>query len=47
MVLLTKSLNSLPEKFHGLTNVEKRYRQRYLDLIVTRRAVKHFGKGAG
>jgi lysyl-tRNA synthetase, class II len=34
IVLLTKSLNSLPEKFHGLTNVEKRYRQRYLDLIV-------------
>ena len=32
--LLVKSLNSLPEKFHGLTNVEKRYRQRYLDLIV-------------
>ncbi len=34
IVLLTKSLNSLPEKFHGLTNVEKRYRQRYLDLIM-------------
>jgi len=32
--LLTKALCSLPEKFHGLTNLEKRYRQRYLDLIV-------------
>lgn len=32
--LLTKSLLPLPEKFHGLTDTEKRYRQRYLDLIV-------------
>jgi lysyl-tRNA synthetase class 2 len=32
--LLTKSLLPLPEKFHGLTDVETRYRQRYLDLIV-------------
>jgi len=32
--LLTKSLRPLPEKFHGLTDVEIRYRQRYLDLIV-------------
>ena len=32
--LLTKSLLPLPEKFHGLTNTETRYRQRYLDLIV-------------
>jgi lysyl-tRNA synthetase class 2 len=31
--LLCKSLCPLPEKWHGLTNVEKRYRQRYLDLI--------------
>jgi len=31
--LLAKSLSELPEKFHGLQNVEKRYRQRYLDLI--------------
>jgi lysyl-tRNA synthetase, class II len=31
--LLTKSLRPLPEKFHGLTNVEQTYRQRYLDLI--------------
>lgn len=31
--LLVKGLRPLPEKFHGLTNVEQRYRQRYLDLI--------------
>src|SRR6185436_17345830 len=32
--LLTKSLRPLPEKWHGLTDVEARYRQRYVDLIV-------------
>jgi len=32
--LVTKSLRPLPEKFHGLTDVELRYRQRYVDLIV-------------
>ena len=32
--LLTKSLLPLPEKYHGLTNTETRYRQRYLDLIM-------------
>ncbi len=32
-VLLSKSLQPLPEKFHGLTNVDQRYRQRYVDLI--------------
>ena len=32
--LLSKSLLPLPEKFHGLTNLEQRYRQRYVDLIV-------------
>ena len=32
--LLAKSLLPLPEKFHGLTNLEQRYRQRYVDLIV-------------
>ena len=31
--LLVKSLNPLPEKFHGLTNIELRYRQRYVDLM--------------
>ncbi len=34
MVLLTKSLLPLPEKFHGLKDTDMRYRQRYLDLIV-------------
>jgi len=33
MTLLSKSLHPLPEKFHGLTNVDTRYRQRYVDLI--------------
>ncbi|MBE6616793.1 MAG: lysine--tRNA ligase [Ruminococcaceae bacterium] len=33
ITLLTKSLQPLPEKFHGLTNVDQRYRQRYVDLI--------------
>lgn len=32
--LLTKSLRPLPEKFHGLTDTESRYRQRYVDLIM-------------
>lgn len=32
--LITKSLRPLPEKFHGLTDTEARYRQRYLDLIM-------------
>ena len=32
--LLSKSLRPLPEKFHGLTNTDTRYRQRYLDLIM-------------
>lgn len=34
LVLLTKSLHPLPEKWHGLKDVELRYRQRYVDLIV-------------
>ena len=34
MTLLAKALLPLPEKFHGLTNVDQRYRQRYVDLIV-------------
>ena len=32
--LLSKSLLPLPEKFHGLTDVETRYRQRYVDMII-------------
>lgn len=34
VVLLTKSLQILPEKYHGLTNTDLRYRQRYTDLIM-------------
>ena len=34
VILLAKSLLPLPDKFHGLTNLETRYRQRYVDLIV-------------
>ena len=34
VVLLTKSLQILPEKFHGLTNTDLRYRQRYVDLVM-------------
>ncbi|MEM3341699.1 MAG: lysine--tRNA ligase [Thermoplasmata archaeon] len=40
--LLAKSLCPLPEKFHGLRNIEKRYRQRYVDLMVNEEAVKTF-----
>ena len=40
--LLTKSLRPLPEKFHGLTDQEQRYRQRYVDLIVTPEAKRNF-----
>jgi len=36
--MLSKSLQPLPEKWHGLTDVEKRYRQRYLDLISSEEA---------
>ncbi len=36
--LLSKALRGLPEKFHGLTDVETRYRQRYLDLIANDRS---------
>ena len=34
VTLLSKSLQILPEKFHGLTNTDIRYRQRYVDLIM-------------
>ncbi|OQX31348.1 MAG: lysine--tRNA ligase [Candidatus Sedimenticola endophacoides] len=40
--LLTKSLRPLPEKFHGLTNQEQRYRQRYLDLIMNEASKETF-----
>jgi lysyl-tRNA synthetase class 2 len=42
--LLTKSLRPLPDKWHGLADVEQRYRQRYLDLIVTPEARDTFQK---
>ena len=42
--LLTKSLRPLPDKWHGLTDVEQRYRQRYVDLIVTPEAREVFVK---
>ncbi|MBN2438510.1 MAG: lysine--tRNA ligase [Deltaproteobacteria bacterium] len=42
--LLSKSLRPLPEKWHGLTDVETRYRQRYLDLIVNPDVRKVFQK---
>ena len=44
LVLLTKSLRPLPEKFHGLTDVETRYRQRYLDLIMSDKTRETFSK---
>jgi len=40
--LLTKSIKPLPEKWHGLTDVETRYRQRYVDLIVNEDVKKVF-----
>ena len=40
--LLSKSLLPLPEKFHGLTNLEQRYRQRYVDLIVNPEVKRNF-----
>ena len=40
--LLTKSLRPLPDKFHGLADVEQRYRQRYVDLIVTEESRRAF-----
>lgn len=39
---LTKALRPLPEKFHGLQDVEQRYRQRYLDLIATEGSKERF-----
>ena len=40
--LLTKSINPLPEKFHGVTDKEIRYRKRYLDLIMNAQVRKTF-----
>jgi lysyl-tRNA synthetase class 2 len=43
-VLLVKSLRPLPEKWHGLSNIETRYRQRYLDLLVNPKVKETFYK---
>ena len=42
ITLLSKAVCPLPEKFHGLTDVEKRYRQRYVDLIVNEESRQGF-----
>ena len=44
LVLLAKSLQPLPEKFHGLTDTEMRYRQRYVDLITNPEVKETFVK---
>lgn len=44
ITLLSKSLQVLPEKFHGLTNIDARYRQRYIDLIMNPEAKDTFIK---
>ena len=44
VVLLSKSLHTLPEKFHGLTNTDIRYRQRYVDLIMNQDVKETFIK---
>ena len=42
VTLLSKSLRPLPEKFHGMTNTELKYRQRYLDLIMSDESRRNF-----
>ena len=44
--ILSKSLQPLPDKWHGLADVEKRYRQRYLDLIVSPQSRETFRRRA-
>ena len=44
MTMLTKSLQILPEKFHGLTDTDMRYRQRYVDLIMNQESKEVFIK---
>ena len=44
VVLLSKSLQVLPEKYHGLTNTDLRYRQRYVDLIMNQEVKETFLK---
>ena len=42
VTLLSKSLRPLPEKFHGMTNIELKYRQRYVDLIMSDASRRNF-----
>jgi lysyl-tRNA synthetase class 2 len=45
--LLTKSLNQLPDKWHGISDVEERFRRRYLDLLMNKEARQRFSKRSG
>lgn len=42
IVILSKALRALPDKFHGLTDIEERYRRRYVDLIMNQETKKIF-----
>ena len=42
LTFLAKGLRPLPEKWHGLTDIETRYRQRYVDLIANPECASHF-----
>ena len=42
VILLSKSLRPLPEKYHGMTNTELKYRQRYVDLIMSEESRRNF-----
>lgn len=42
--VLSKNIRPLPEKFHGLTNIETRYRQRYVDLVMNREVMETMKK---
>lgn len=44
ITILSKALRPLPDKYHGLTNIEQRYRQRYLDLISNQESFDRFTK---
>lgn len=44
VIQLSKALRPLPDKYHGLTNIEQRYRQRYLDLISNKESFDRFTK---
>jgi lysyl-tRNA synthetase class 2 len=44
MVLLTKAIEPLPEKFHGLKDPEQRYRRRYLDMVMNPQVMETFKK---